>query len=38
MRYIEAFPPNERLMSVEEIFGLADKSSIDILGIYQEVA
>ena len=34
--YIEAFPPNERLLSVEEIFGLADKVPIDILGIYPD--
>ena len=34
--YIEAFPPNERLLSVEEIFDLTDKASIDILGIYPD--
>ena len=34
--YIEAFPPNERLLSVEEIFDLTDKVPIDILGIYPD--
>ena len=34
--YIAAFPPSERLLSVEEIFGLADKVSIDVLGIYPD--
>ena len=34
--YIEAFPPNERLLSVEEIFYLTDKVPIDILGIYPD--
>ena len=36
--YIEAFPPDERLLSVEQIFGLAGEMPIDILGIYPDEA
>ena len=36
--YLEAFPPNERLLSMEEILGSLDKAPIDILGIYPEEA
>mgnify|MGYP002626996577 CR=1 FL=1 len=34
--YLEAFPPNERLLSMEEIFALEGRVPLDILGIYPD--